>query len=207
MSSTGSSQTIATRRIDLGRVLTEAGRAFIDDILPLIVAGLVGLLLSVVTLGVLAGPLFAGLLSMVMGRRNGRKPQIGDVFSQMHRFWAFFGAALVLAILIALASITIVGGILLAAIWLYVFPLMVDRGMGLGEAMRSSREIVLRAGFWEHVVLVILLAVISALGRGPLVLLTAPFIVATIAVGYLESRDDPAAAPPAPPEETTPIAG
>jgi hypothetical protein len=207
MSSTASSQPIAAKRIDLGRVLSGAGRAFIDNIVPLLVATVIAIVLTIVTLGVLAGPLFAGMVSMVIDSRNGRKPEIGDVFSQMHRFWAFFGAALVLAILIALASITIIGGILLAAIWIYVFPLMVDRGMGLGDAMRSSREIVVRAGFWEHIVLVILLAVVSILGHGWLILLTNPLWVAIVAVGYLETRDEPVLAPPAPPAEMAPLAG
>ncbi len=38
MSSTGSSQPTAAKHIDLGRVLTGAGRAFIDNIVPLLVA-------------------------------------------------------------------------------------------------------------------------------------------------------------------------
>jgi len=191
MSSTGAPQVVAGKRMDLGHVLTEGGRAFIDDILPLIVATLLAIILTVISLGVLAGPLYAGLCSMVIGRRRGRKPEIGDVFSQLHRFWAFLGAALALVILIALASITIVGGILLAAIWIYVFPYMVYREMSLSEAMSASRETVMRSGFWEHVVLVLLFGAVSALCRGPLVLLSTPFSVATIVAGYADLADEP----------------
>jgi len=198
MSSIGAQQTMARRKIDLGAVLKNAGNAFIDDIVPLLVATVIGIVLTVLTLGVLAGPLYAGVVSMFIRRKNeGRKPEIGDLFSQMHRFWAFFGAAVVLIVLIGLASITIIGGIVLAAIWIYVFPLMVDRGMSLGDAMRESREMVVRTGFWEHVVLILLLAVVSALGRGPLVLLTMPFGTAVVAAGYLDSREESVPGTPA----------
>ena len=106
------------------------------------------------------------------------------MFGQMSRFWAFFGAALVLVILIGLASLTIIGGILLATIWLYVFPLMVDRGMGLGEAMSTSYRMVKEAGFWEHLALVIVFAVISSVANGALAILATPFLVAAIVAGY-----------------------
>jgi uncharacterized membrane protein len=90
-----------------------------------------------------------------------------------------------------LASITIVGGILLGTIWLYVFPLMVDRGIGLGEAMRTSYEMVRRAGFWEHLALVILLMVVNSIG-GPAALVTVPFSIVAVVVAYhaVEGRGD-----------------
>jgi hypothetical protein len=185
MSTIESSQAVSKAGIDLGRVFREAGRRFLDDVVPLVLATLVALLLSIVTLGVLAGPLYAGLLNMVIRRaREGRQPEVGDVFSCMDRFWSFLGAAVVLVLTIGLASITIVGGIVLGAIWLYVFPLMIDRRIGLWEAMRTSKDMVVRAGFWEHVALVILLAAVNALGHGPLVLLTIPFTVVATAVAY-----------------------
>ena len=131
-----------------------------------IIGALVVGVLSILTLGILAGPLAAGLYGMVVKRvRDGQQPEVGDVFGQMSRFWSFFAAALVLVILIGLASLTIIGGILLATIWLYVFPLMVDRGMGLGEAMSTSYRMVKQAGFWEHLALVIVFVVISSVAE------------------------------------------
>jgi len=118
----------------IGLALRQAARLFVKDLAPLIVAALIAAALSVVTLGVLAGPLFAGLYGMVIARvRDGRQPEVGDVFAQLRRFWSYFAAALVLVLLVGLASLTIVGGFVLATIWLYVFPLMVDRGLSLGE--------------------------------------------------------------------------
>jgi len=178
--------TESTRRqvLDLGVVFKQGWRLFIEDVVPLLIATVVAALLSIVTIGILAGPLYAGLYKMVVLRvREGRRPEWGDVFSGLDRFWSYLGAAVVLVLLIGLASITIVGGILLATIWLYVFPVMVDRGVGIGEAMRASYDLVTKGGFWEHLALVILLAVVNSIG-GPAALVTAPFSIAVIVVAY-----------------------
>ena len=182
--------------IDFGYVLKKAGSAFIDDIVTLVLAALIACVLSVITLGVLAGPLYAGLCSMVITRvRDGKRPAIGDVFSCMDRFWTFLGASIVLLVTIGLAFVTVIGGILLLTIWMYVIPIMVDRRVGLFEAMGASKDLVLRVGFWQHIVLVILLVAIDAVGRGPLALLTAPFSVAVVLVAYLTLENRVAVAP------------
>ena len=173
MSTIETQQAVTNRRpIDLGGALREGGRRFLDDILPLVLATLIVAALSVLTLGILAGPLYAGMLNMVIERmRDGKQPRVGDVFSCLDRFWAFLGAA-----------------ILLAAIWFYTFPLMIDRRMGLIEALHTSKDMVLRTGFWEHVALVIVLIALGALGRGPLFLLTVPFGAAVTVASYAEAR-------------------
>ena len=189
MNAIGTAQTIDSPGLDVGSVFKNGWRRFVDDIGPLLLGTLIAGALTIVSLGILGGPLLAGLYSMVIGRvRDGRRPEVGDVFSGFHRFWSYFGAALALVVLIGLASLTIIGGLLLATIWLYVFPLMVDRGMGLGEAMGESLRIVREAGFWEHLALVILFAIIGAVVDGPLVLLSTPFIIAATGVAYFAAQ-------------------
>ena len=172
-------------RIDIALAFKGGWRVFAADIVPLLLGGLITLVLSIVTLGIMAGPLVAGLYKMVVGRiRDGRPAQISDLFDCMERFGAFFAAALVLVVLIGLASLTIVGGIVLATIWMYVFPLMVDRGMSLGEAMKTSYHLVVDNGFWEHLALVILLIALNGMANGALGLLAMPFTIATVAAAY-----------------------
>jgi len=169
---------------DYGLVFKQSWRLFVKDLGALIIGTIVAIALSVVSLGILAGPLTAGLYGMVAGRvRDGKTPHVGDVFDYFDRFWSFFGAFFVLAILIGLAWLTIVGGILLTAIWLYVFPLMVDRGLGFGEAMSESYRMV-KGAFWEHVALVLIAVVIGSLANGALALLATPFLVVLVAVAY-----------------------
>lgn len=181
---------IGRHALDVGLTMKQAWRLFVKDIGPLLIAGLITVALSVLTIGILAGPLTAGLYGMVMTRvREGRQPEVGEVFNQFDRFWAFLGATLVLVILIGLAFFTIVGGFLLATIWLYVFPLMVERGMGLGEAMKTSKDMVVENGFWEHLALVLILAIIGSVANGALAIIATPFtVVAVVAAYYLASN-------------------
>jgi hypothetical protein len=185
MSTIATSLPLPPRRIDIGLALRQAARLFVKDLAPLLIAALIAGVLSVVTLGILAGPLLAGLYGMVIGRvRDGRRPEVGDVFSGLERFWSYAVAALVLLLLIGLASVTIVGGFALATIWLFVFPLMVDRGLSLGEAMKTSKDMVLAAGFWEHLALVVVLFVIASVANGALAIIAAPFIVVAVTAAY-----------------------
>ncbi|MGZ6273947.1 MAG: hypothetical protein ACXWM8_06620 [Candidatus Limnocylindrales bacterium] len=179
---------LARPRLDVGLAFKGGWNAFTADIVPLLVGGLIAGILSVVTLGILAGPLFAGLYSMVVGRiRDGRHAEISDVFSCMNRFWSFLWAAIVLVVLIGLASLTIVGGALLATIWLYVIPFMVDRRMGLTDAMTASYHQVVDNGFWEHLALVVVFIAIGAVADGYLAILALPFTIAVTGAAYFVS--------------------
>jgi uncharacterized membrane protein YvlD (DUF360 family) len=175
----------ARPRLDVGQAFKGGWNAFTADIVPLLVGTLITGLLSIITLGILAGPLTAGLYNMVVRRvRDGRPAQIGDVFSCMDRFWGFLWAAIVLVVLIALASLTIVGGVLLATIWIYVFPFMVDRRMGLTEAMAASYHQVVDNGFWEHFALLVVFVAIGAVANGWVGVISTPFTIAVIVGAY-----------------------
>lgn len=177
--------TLLRRRLDVGLAFKGGWNAFTADIVPLLVGTLIAAALSIVTVGILAGPLVAGLYSMVIGRvRDGRPAQIGDVFACMDRFWSFLWAAIVLVVLIGLASITVVGGVLLATIWLYVIPLMVDRKLGLRDAMAASYHLVVDNGFWEHLALVVIFVAVDAVANGWVGIVTLPFTIATVAAAY-----------------------
>jgi hypothetical protein len=185
MTVTTATPAFARPRLDVGQAFKGGWNAFTADIVPLLVGTLIAGLLSIVTLGILAGPLTAGLYNMVIGRvRNGRPAQIGDVFSCMNRFWGFLWAAIVLVVLIGLASLTIVGGVLLATIWIYVFPFMVDRKMGLTEAMSASYHQVVDNGFWEHFALLVVFFAIGAVANGWVGIITTPFTIAVIVGAY-----------------------
>ena len=185
MTVTTATPAFARPRLDVGQAFKGGWNAFTADIVALLVGTLIAGLLSIVTLGILAGPLTAGLYNMVVRRvRDGRPAQIGDVFSCMDRFWGFLWAAIVLVVLIGLASLTIVGGVLLATVWIYVFPFMVDRRMGLTDAMSASYHQVVDNGFWEHLALLVIFVAIGAVANGWIGIITTPFTIAAIVGAY-----------------------
>lgn len=211
MTVTATTSTIPRPRLDVGLAFKNGWNAFTADVVPFLVGALIAGLLSIVTLGILAGPLTAGLYNMAVRRmRDGRRAEIGDVFSCFDRFWSYLWAAIVLVVLIGLASLTIVGGVLLATIWIYVIPFMVDRRMGLTDAMAASYHRVLDNGFWEHLALIVIFIAVSAVANGWIGIITFPFTIAVIVGAYFASHDydrqfvqvaAPAApvAPPTPP--------
>jgi hypothetical protein len=117
MSAIAATPSQARSGLDIGLALKQGARLFFKDLGALIIAALIAGVLSIVTLGILAGPMFAGLYGMVIGRvRDGRQPKVDDVFAGLDRVWSYLGAALVLGLLVGLASITVVGGFALATI-------------------------------------------------------------------------------------------
>lgn len=175
--------------MDVMQVLKRGFELLIRDVLPLIVAALIVGGLTAVTLGVLGGPLLAGLYRMILLRiREDRVPQIGDVFYFEH-FGNHVGAFYVLTILTSIGFVLlIVPGLYLATIWFYVFVLMVDREIGLSDALSQSKELVERVGLNAHFGVVLVLALlVTALGsftRGLGTLVALPFYVACVIAAY-----------------------
>jgi hypothetical protein len=223
--------------MDIGKVFERGWKLFVKDVAPYVIGALILAALSVVTIGILYGPLSAGLYVMAVRRvRQNRTAEIGDVFWGLSHFWRFFGAALLLLILIGIGFVfLIIPGLLLATIWIYVFPVMVDRDMGVFDAMAESRRLVRENGFGQHFVMMLLLIALSiagsiAGGLGHLLTLPLSFTIIT-AMYFAACReedilraavDEPgrpaaaawqaapapgAAAPPAPPETTPTAAG
>jgi len=87
---------------------------------------------------------------------------------------------------------------------------MVDRRMGLGQAMSASYHRVVDNGFWEHLALIVVFFAIGAVANGWVGIITTPFTIAVIVGAYFASRDydrqyiaAPAAPAPLPPAPLT----
>jgi hypothetical protein len=92
---------------------------------------------------------------------------------------------------------------------------MVDRRMGLGQAMSASYHRVVDNGFWEHLALIVVFFAVSAIANGWVGIITTPFTIAVIVGAYFATHDYdrqylelatvavPAGPPPAAPAQTT----
>jgi hypothetical protein len=200
--------------IDVGKVVQRAWELFQKDALYLIVGGILVTLLSAVTLGILGGPLHAGFVLGVMRRqREGRAPELNDIFAELPRFgrwvWPFYGMAIAMCIATALL---VVPGILLLAGWMYVIPVMLDRPeASFRDARHESWSRSSERGFLQHFAVAALLYGIGAvlgvgtgvfafmfpiLGGGVCVGAYAAIIIA--AYGQEKPAEPPVPSPPAP---------
>ncbi|MGC9044208.1 MAG: hypothetical protein ACP5KG_10165, partial [Myxococcota bacterium] len=106
--------------MDFNRIFKFSWELFVKDVVALIVGGLIAGILSVITLGILAGPLHGGLTKMDIRRvRENRPAEIGDVFSAMDQFGTLFLTTLVIGIILIIGfALCIIPGLLLSTIWI-----------------------------------------------------------------------------------------
>lgn len=155
--------TIAKPALDLGRCLNDAMEVYRKNFLTFLLAGIVFDLLAVCSLLVLAWPLMGGMVLMCLKamRDPEHQAQFGDLFGTFNRFGAFVGFFFLTLIPMLLGyALLIVPGILLFAVWLFPVHLMVDRHMGVIDALRTSWRIVIARGFWINAAAAFLITVL-----------------------------------------------
>lgn len=153
--------------------LESAFRLLKAHALVVIIGGLLVQLLVACTFGILAGPLLgAYLLAMILYFRDRREPVFNDCFAGLPRFGALFPYFFLLLLVMLGLILLVIPGVIFIVWWLYALPLMADKGMGLGEAMRLSRAKVLEKGFFMHLVFVFMITVVPDL----LIMLLSSFV-------------------------------
>jgi uncharacterized protein involved in cysteine biosynthesis len=180
----------------------------------LILSSLIAFLLSGITLGILGGPMIAGLIGIILRLRDGEQPPpaVGDVFQGFQRFLPSFlfgivwGAIIVVGCLI-LAFIPCLGQLLSIALCLaasaflmFGLYLIVDQNMDFWPASMASIEKV-KPAFFPYLGLAVVAGVIGEIGAlacGIGVCVTMPIYFAIIAVAYRDAFGN-RQAPPAPP--------
>lgn len=183
---------MAENKVDVGGWINEAFELYKANFGLLCVATLVAGLLGALTCGVLAGPLFAGVIMIVLrvSRQTEPKPQIGDVFKGFDYFLQALLLVVVLAVAYGVLSfIPIIGGVaglLIAPLVMFAMPLIVDQKQEFWPAIQASLEKA-KEEYVSLLVVTLLGSLISALGLllcGVGVILTAPFGAILSVVAY-----------------------
>jgi hypothetical protein len=194
-----------------------------ENISTLILASLIALLLSAVTVGILAGPMFAGLIFITLGFFDKREPapEVGNVFKGFDYFLnallfvIVWGLALIVVSFI-LAIIPCVGQVAslfvvyaVQAFLLFGLFLIVDKGMEFWPASMESYNKV-KTNFWPFLGFAVVTSIIGSIGAiacGIGLAITAPIQICMLTVAYREVFGDVDAAAPvegAPPPEASP---
>jgi len=126
-----------------------------------ILGGFLAQLVTVLSMGLLAGPVLGAYqLMMIHYLRINKEPEFNDLFSGFQRLAALFPFFFLTLIIFIGFMFLIIPGLLFAAWWLYTLPLMVDKSMGFREAMRASSNKVKEKGFFMHFVFIIMITII-----------------------------------------------
>ncbi len=154
------------------------------------------LLVSVFSLGILAPVATAGYMqSLLLTLREGRVPQVKDVFSQMRLFFPLLGFSILIGLLVffGFAMLLLPGFIALVAVaffCMYVLPLMTDEGAGLFEAIETSYKMAIEQPVSEHIAVVAVYLVLMSIGGSVVLgtLFTTPFAVFFVLSVYETKR-------------------
>lgn len=159
-------------------------------------AALAGILLFVVGLVVYAW-LFAVLFRMLLGRIRQARPAGYADLQDFDQIGAFAAVTIVLGIIVGIGyALLVIPGLFLTTIWVFVLPLVADRGMGLGDAMSESQRLARQPGYMTTFVTwlvgALVVGVVAALlGLVPVLgtivgLMTMPFAVAYVLSMYFQ---------------------
>ena len=164
-----------------------------------IVASLLAIVISVATLGILSGPMMAGLawMALVLVDRKEPKLQMGDVFKgfdyflQSFLFYLVWGVIMLAISVISLipcigALVVIVVSIALETALMFGMFLIVDKKMEFWPASMLSLNVV-KPNFFPFLGLLVVAMLIGQVGMiacGIGVIVTMPIAVCILAVAY-----------------------
>ena len=175
--------------MDFSRLFKTTFDQFVKGIVKLILFTLVGCLLcfTIVLIPTVMGGLIRGMLRYV---REGIEPEFDELWcfdDFLQILWLVVLGGIAIAIGLALL---VIPGLVLTVWWMYALFFIVDRKMTFIQAMGASRRLVTESGFWNHLVVLLVMAVLNSLGSGLAglgTLLTAPFGLVLLTNAYLSS--------------------
>ena len=193
--------------VRFGKWIEEGFILYKNNFGTLVLASVIALVLSTVTVGLLAGPMIAGLviITLQLLRREDPKPDAGRVFRGFDHFLNsfLFVAVWGIAILIGSSILALfpVIGQLLSLFFIYASQaflmfgiyLIVDKQMNFRPASRESIQTV-RTNFWPLFGLSAIASIIGSIGAIAFVIgivLTIPIQACILAVAYQQIFGEP----------------
>ena len=170
--------------------LSESWELFKDDLVLYVIAALLVLVVSTVSLGLLSGPMIVGFIKLVAKRIRGEEGTATDVFDGFSEF----GASLIAMILIGIGVfigflLLVIPGLIFAVVTAFTFHAIALDGDGATAAMGRSYSLIK-----EHLapcaVLLVIVAVLNAIGGSVVFgsLLTMPFSLILMTLAYQRLR-------------------
>ena len=174
--------------MDFEQILKKSWNHYAKGLVKLILFVFIGCLLCITIIlipTVMAG-WTRGILAYV---REGREPRFDEL-------WNFEDYLQILVLLVASGVLISIGnlllvipGIIVSVLLLYSLLFLVDKKLNFLDAMKASKDAVVKTGFFYHLVLVLIIAVLSSLGSAAMgvgTILTTPFVLVLLAVAYIE---------------------
>jgi hypothetical protein len=193
--------------ISLGDWLSGGWQVYKENWAVMSLAALLGSGLSIITVGILAGPMLMGMFRMAFKTMRGERPETGDLFNWRGRFLQAFLTALIFgAIYLLLGGIgnnnaffgllSAVATPFLSLMVSFTISLILERGLDVAKAINQVSRLVFSRDAFMWWVVGLVFAAITAGGFivcGVGVLVTLPWMISSAAVAYRDvfGIDDP----------------
>jgi uncharacterized membrane protein len=164
----------------------ETWELFQKHALVLILAGVIMLLLSAVSLGLLAGPLGVGFLDLVQRARRGESVQTGAIFERFDSFVASLIAFIVIGIAVTIGMfLLVVPGLVVLIFSTFTLHAIAYERLGAIGAIKRSVQLV-RTNFVNVLVLMLVISLAQTIGGAVLLgtLLTLPLGLVASALAF-----------------------
>ena len=188
--------------VKIGEWIEQGFNLYKNNFGTLVLASVIALVLSTITIGLLTGPMIAGLIicTLQLLRKEEPKPDAGRVFRGFNYFLNSFLFMVIwgLAILIGsfiLVLFPVIGQLLslffaysAQAFLMFCLYLIVDKQMNFWQASQRSIHTV-KTNFWPFLGISVIASIIGSIGAiafGIGIVLTIPIQVCILAVAYQE---------------------
>ena len=181
--------------MDIGKSIQESLDLYMKNFATLFVAGLVATLLSAVTLGILAGPLFGGFIILCLKLLKGEPGEFNEIFAHFDKFGPTFIVFLLYLVFAIICMIPVLGwlvgivlGPVVAFIFIFAVTLIIEKDMLPIDAIKKGLALFQTnpAMNWLYVLVFAILGSVGAIACGIGVILTLPFTYVGLARAYQE---------------------
>ncbi len=181
--------------MDLQRHLEVGWKSFLQFIGPSLLVTFVFFAVTIFSLGILGPVTSAGYFqSLLQAQRDGRTPEVKDLFAHMSLFLPLFlfGLAAFCIIVVGFMLLFLPGigaAVFLTFACLYLLPLMTDKKLGLIEGVKHSWQMAVADPIGDHIIITIVyIALLSVGGSVPFVILLAQPLATFILLSFYEER-------------------
>jgi uncharacterized membrane protein len=138
---------------------------------------------------ILAGPLTAGFFYIILKRIHGKEFYIGDIAKGFEVFVAAVLADILISVFVGIGfTLLIIPGIIISALYMFAFPLIIEKKMDFWQAMETSRKVVTK-NIFELSVFMLVLYIFLFIGMLLLLVgffVALPIVLAAIAYAYCD---------------------
>jgi hypothetical protein len=174
--------------LDIGKLFQRSWALFQSKPVEHLVAGLIVISLSLLTLGVLFGPLSVGQIRMIEKQQRGETPRIEDVFAGFSSFGASFLTSLILFVAVLVGALFLVlPGVFVGLAWGFALWFVALEGASPSAALSGTWQL-LQNHTGSVIVVFVLLGAINAVASTVVLaaLLTGPLSMIFGTLAYQE---------------------